>query len=114
MNSGTLRTFLSDITPCQIPLNVLFTLLYILSFLISRYIDAIATMPQMAVTNQPVGVKRWKMPSMLVPVSAKKVLNTRIWQIKVKKVIISTRRESMARSVTTVPNDFGKVINLII
>ena len=76
MNSGTLRTFFKDMTPCQMPLKVLFTLLYILSFLINRYIEARATKPHIIVTSHPVGVKRWNMPSILVPVSAKNVLNT--------------------------------------
>ena len=44
---------------------------------------------------------------MLVPVLLKNVLNTLIWHNSITPVTMSTKSESMARSVTTVPNAFG-------
>ena len=44
---------------------------------------------------------------MLVPVLSKKLRNTGICIRKTMPVMTSTRSESMARSVTTVPSDLG-------
>ena len=61
----------------------------------------------MAVTTHPAVVKRCRMLSRLVPVSSKKVMNTRNCVTNVSPAISSTSSESMARSVTTVPKAFG-------
>ncbi len=67
-----------------------------------------AARAQMAVTSQPVVVKREKTASMLVPVSLKKVLKTGICSRSVRPEKSSTTNESTARSVTTVPRAFEK------
>ena len=126
MNKGMLRTFFSDITPCQIPANDSFTFIYICwgrvvvdfsvlgvprsalaVFVISIHNSTIMATMQMPVTSQPVVVKRCQMASRLVPVSSKNVMNTRNCVTNVNAAITSTNSESMARSVTTVPKAFG-------
>ena len=108
MNRGTFLTFLKEMMPCHIPCNVSFTLLYIANFFNRTCSMASAATAQMAVTSHPSHEKRWKKESKLVPVFAKKFVKTLIWKRKVSPVMINISNESIALSVTTVPNDLGK------
>ena len=62
------------------------------------------------VTMYPVVEKRVTMASMLVPVCSKNVVKTPNCDNSVMPAMTSTSSESMARSVTTVPNAFGKSV----
>lgn len=53
MNSGILRTSLTDMMPEKSPAKVSFTLLYIDSRRSNSHINSKAAMPQMAVTHHP-------------------------------------------------------------
>ena len=67
-------------------------------------------MPQMVVTMYPVAVNWCRILSILVPVLSKKLRNTGICRRKTQPVMSNTNRESMMRSVTTVPKDLGNEI----
>ena len=104
MKRGIFLTFFSDITPCHIPPNVAFTLLYIDSFLSRKWRSTNADIPQTAVTKYPMSEKRLRMDSMLVPVREKNTLKMFNCNKSVSPENPATTSESMARSVTTVPN----------
>src|SRR5574344_566090 len=108
MKSGMFFTCFRDITPCQIPLTVAFTLLYILSFLSRKCSRMRMAIRQMADTRYPSSVNRRSSDSMLVPVLSKKVPKVLIWKSSVSPVTLSIRMESMALSVPTVPSALGK------
>ena len=105
--SGTLRTFFTEMMPDHSPMNVSFTLLYIESFLRMNQMMPPAAMPQMIVTHHPAVVNCPKSSSIRVPVREKKRWKTGNCHRNVKSVRARMSTVSMARSVTTVPSDFG-------
>ena len=107
MNNGMFFTLFSESIPCQMPLSVAFTLLYIDRRLSRKWSNTNTATAQIAVTTYPVAENFASMPSMLVPVLRKKLSKIVICASSVTPVTIITSSVSMARSVTTVPKAFG-------